>query len=204
MAKVRWYTFWIALIVIAVFIAQQLIPGFTDLFLMNDSPIKEPWRLLTAIFLHGSIAHLMGNLFALIFFGIILEKTVGSNRFLGIYLVSGILANLVASNFYSSSLGASGAIMGIIGAMAVLRPTMMVWAFGLIMPMAAAAVVWVVVDAVGIFIPSNVGHIAHLSGIGFGAIFGLLIRSRYEKKSKIKKVNVPEHLLRRWETLYMD
>ena len=142
-------------------------------------------------------------MFALLFFGFILEKTVGSNKFIGIYLISGILANLVAINFYTSSLGASGAIMGMIGALTILRPGMQVWAFGLIMPMFIAAIVWVAVDAIGVFIPSNVGHIAHLSGILFGGIFGIIIRLKHKKDNKNHKIKVPEHLLRRWETLYM-
>ena len=203
MAKIRWFTFWFALMIIVIFILQTFVENFTDLFILSKSSWTQPWRFITAIFLHGSISHLMGNLIALLFFGIILEKTVGSTKFLGIYLVSGILANLIAINFYSSSLGASGAIMGIIGALTILRPTMMVWAFGLIMPMALAAVVWVIVDAVGIFIPSNIGHIAHLSGIVFGIIFGILIRSRTETRRRKHKVEVPEHLMRKWETLYM-
>jgi len=204
MPKLRFYTLWIALALIVIFIIQSLLPGFTEQFILNKSSFKEPWRFLTSIFLHGSFIHLMSNLFALLFFGIILEKTVGSNRFLGIYLISGVLANVVTFNFYPSSLGASGAIMGVIGALAVIKPLMTVWAFGMILPMAVAAVVWVVIDAVGIFIPSNIGHIAHLSGIVFGAIFGILFRISMEKRKKNHRIEVPEHLLRRWETLYMS
>jgi len=199
----KFYTLWIAILIIFVFVLQTFVEGFTSLLVLNESSWIQPWRFITSIFLHGSLQHLLGNMFALLFFGFILEKTIGSNRFLGIYLISGILANLIAINFYSSSLGASGAIMGMIGALTILRPGMQVWAFGLIMPMFIAAIVWVVVDAIGIFIPSNVGHIAHLSGIAFGGIFGLIIRLRHKKSNKNHKIKVPEHLLRRWETLYM-
>jgi len=203
MAKFKFYTIWIALAIILVFVLQTFISGFTDLFILNEKAYPEIWRFVTSIFLHGSAKHLLSNLFALIFFGLILEKTVGSNKFLGIYLVSGILANIVAINFYPSSLGASGAIMGIIGALTILRPTMQVWAFGMIVPMFVATIIWVVIDAIGVFIPSNIGHIAHLSGIAFGGIIALFLRSREETRMKRHKVNVPEHLIRKWETLYM-
>ncbi len=203
MSKVKFYSLWIAILLIIIFAIQSLVPSFTEMFILNGSSLSEPWRFVSAIFLHGSLTHLISNLFALLFFGFILEKTVGSNRFLGIFLVSGVLANVIAFNFYPSSLGASGAIMGIIGALAVIRPLMTVWAFGMILPMAVAAVVWVIIDAIGIFIPSNIGHIAHLSGIAFGAIFGILFRMNMEKKKKSHKIEVPEHMLRRWETLYM-
>ena len=199
----KFYTFWIALAVIIIFMLQSFISGFTELFILNELSWVQPWRFLTSIFLHGSATHLLSNLFALLFFGLILEKTIGSNRFLGVYLISGVLANVVAINFYTSSLGASGAIMGIIGTLAIIKPAMMVWAFGMVVPMAVAAVIWVAVDAFGLFIPSNVGHIAHLSGIAFGIIFGILFRISHKKKEKRHTIEVPEHLLRRWEALYM-
>ena len=138
MAKMKFYTLWIALTIILVLILQTFVGGFTNLLILDQNAWTQPWKFITSIFLHGSLKHLIGNLFALLFFGFILEKTIGSNKFLGIYLASGILANLIAINFYPSSLGASGAIMGIIGALTILRPMMNVWAFGLIMPMFVA------------------------------------------------------------------
>ncbi len=203
MSKFKFYTLWIAILLVIVFALQNFVSGFTDIFILNENSLIQPWRFLTAVFLHGNGAHLLSNLFALVFFGLILEKTVGSSKFLGIYLVSGILANAVAINFYSSSLGASGAIMGIIGALAIIRPLMTVWAFGMILPMAVAAVFWVLIDAIGIFIPSNIGHIAHLSGIFFGGVFGVVFKFSNLKAKKKHRVEVPEHMMRRWEALYM-
>ena len=204
MSKVKYYSLWICLICIIVFAIQLMIPSFTDLFVLNSSSYIQPWRFVTSIFLHGSPTHLLYNLFALFFFGLILEKTVGSKRFLWVFFTSGILANIISINFYTSSLGASGAIMGILGALTVIRPLMNVWAFGVIMPMAAAAVVWVLGDVIGIFMPDNVGHIAHLSGIFFGLIFGIVFRTKHHKQKKTHRIEVPEHIMRRWETLYMD
>jgi uncharacterized protein len=203
MPKLKFFTLWIAVAVIALFIIQSLTPNFTNLFLLNQDSWFQPWRFITSIFLHGSVTHLVSNLFALLFFGLILEKLIGSEKFLGVFFISGIGANLVAINFYSSSLGASGAIMGIIGALAIIRPLMGVWAFGMILPMSVAAILWVVIDAMGIFIPSNVGHIAHLSGILFGTIFGLIFRFNSQKRNKNNSIKIPEHILRRWETLYL-
>ena len=184
MSKIRFYSLWIGMILIILFIFQQFINGFTDLLILDKNSFREPWRFLTSMFLHGSIAHLLSNLFALLFFGLVLEKKIGSNKFIGIYLISGILANLIAVNFYPESLGASGAIMGIIGTLAIIAPGMAVWAFGMILPMAVAAVIWVIIDSIGIFIPDNIGHIAHLSGIFFGILFGLILRINKGKKNK--------------------
>jgi len=206
MKQMKFYTLYITLILIAVFILQQFIPNLTETFVLNQDSIPQIWRFVTAIFLHGSPAHLVSNLFALIIFGLILEKLIGSNRFLIVFFISGILANIVALNFYSNSLGASGSIMGIIGALAIIRPLMAIWAFGMIVPMFIAAIIWIFIDLIGIFIPSNIGHIAHLSGIAFGMILGIIfkIKNKKLKKRYRHNVEVPEHLLRRWETLYMD
>lgn len=205
MPKVRYLTIWLALIMIAVFVLQSIFPAFESAFVLDKSAVwhLEIWRFVTSIFLHGSIIHLLSNLFALLLFGIILEKFIGSNKFLLVFFVSGILANVVAWSFYPQSLGASGAIMGIIGTLAIVRPMMTVWAFGVIMPMAVAAVVWVFVDAIGVFIPDNTGHIAHLSGIFFGILFGLIFWANREQRKKRHSIEIPEHLLRKWETLYM-
>ena len=167
------------------------IPGFTDLFVLNDKANNgEVWRFVSSIFLHGSITHLLFNLVALLFFGFVLEKLVGSRRFLVIFLASGIIANIISINYYDSSLGASGAIYGILGALTIIRPFMMVWAFGAIMPMFLASIVWAAGDVLrilGLFGETNIGSIAHISGIVIGLIIGIYYR--FGVRSGMKKNN---------------
>ncbi len=162
----------------------------------------EFWRLFTSIFLHGGVAHLFYNLFALALFGSILERLIGSRKFLIVFLFSGIFANLVSVNFYSSSLGASGAIYGILGCLALLRPGMMVWAFGFPMPMFMAAILWTAGSVLGIFIPSNIGYIAHLSGIIAGFLFGFFLKVR-KKEIKNNTIEISEEGIERWEKRYL-
>lgn len=181
--KSKLYFLWLSLILIIVFILQVIIPRFTEAFILTQSALTkyQIWRYLTAIFLHGSITHLLFNLFALFFFGLVLESELGSNKFLLIFLSSGIFANLISVNFYQASLGASGAIYGVIGAVTIIKPFMFVWTFGLILPMFIASILWVTADilrALGAFGPTNVGSIAHLSGIFLGIILGLILRKR--------------------------
>ena len=207
-SRIKFYFLGLSLICIVMFILQNLpgIPGFTENFVLNDKAIDnyQIWRFITAIFLHGSITHLVYNLFALLFFGIILEKLIGSRNFLRVFLISGIVANIVSVNFYTSSLGASGAIMGIMGAIVLLRPMMMVWAFGLILPMCVAIILWIIGDILSIFMPSNVGNIAHLSGVGMGFIFGLFLRKKLIKKDKqIEREVISEHHINSWERRFM-
>ena len=164
--------FWI----FVVFLMQLFISGFTELFLLDSSALSQFWRFFTAIFLHGSFVHLLYNVFALALFGSILERFIGSRKFFIVFFAAGVLANIVSVNFYDASLGASGAIFGVIGALIIIRPWMVVWAFGLPMPLILAGVLWAVGDAIGLFIPSGVANLAHLSGMFFGIILGFLYR----------------------------
>jgi hypothetical protein len=208
MKKFRFYFLWLAGICIIMFIFQQF-SGFTELFILNQKALDgEYWRFLTSIFLHGDLIHLLYNLFALLFFGLVLEKLISSNRFLLIFLGSGILANIISVNFYTSSLGASGAIYGILGCLAIIRPMMMVWAFGLIMPLFAAAGLWIIADmlrTIGFFGETNIGSIAHLSGIAIGIFIGLIIKLTESKVfKKNKKIKIPDSYIDAWEEKYMQ
>ncbi|MFH1500609.1 MAG: rhomboid family intramembrane serine protease [archaeon] len=200
----KFYAIYLGLIAIIVFIMQTLIPGFTEMFVLNQLSYTEIWRFVVAIFLHGDLAHLLLNLFGLVFFGLILEKFVGGRNFLIIFFLSGVLANIFAVNFYSSSLGASGAIFGIIGALTVIRPGMPVWAFSVPMPLILAAVIWAVGDVMGAFGfgQQGIGNFAHLSGLVVGLIFGAYFRG-WGVERKGKKVEVPEEAVRVWEDRYM-
>jgi len=207
--KIKFVTLWLSLICVVVFVIQNIVPVFTETFYLTSSSLSEPWRFLTAVFLHGGLVHLVYNLFALILFGLILESVIGSRKFLWLFLISGIIANLASFYFYPSSLGASGAIMAVLGCLAILRPTMAVWAFGLPMPMFIAAIVWAAGSFLGIFGfgDQNVGYIAHLAGIIVGLIYGFYLRFRYRNKSSSasfeQKIIMDESSIRQWEDYHL-
>jgi hypothetical protein len=203
MEKFRFYALWMCLIMTGIYLLQVLVEGFTDALVLNKESFFQPYRFLSSVFLHGSLTHLLYNLFALGLFGSILEKLAGGKRFLFVFFLSGLLASLVSVNFYERSLGASGAIYGILGALTIIRPKMMVWASGFPLPMFLAAVVWTLGSVMGIFIPSNIGHIAHLSGIIAGFVFGAAIRNEMPKQKKKQKIVIPESYMREWERIYM-
>jgi len=199
-------TSWLILLAICIFffILQSVIPEFTSGLVLNQSSFLEPWRFVSSIFLHGSFSHLLFNMFALSLFGLILENIIGTRKFLLVFFVSGILANLIAVNFYSSSLGASGAIYGILGCLTIIRPRLTVWVYSFPMPMFVAALLWIGLGIFGIFNPSGVGDIAHLSGIAAGFLFGAFYRSRYKEIREIRyRINIPEREMRIWEDKYL-
>jgi membrane associated rhomboid family serine protease len=82
------------------------------------------YRLVTAMFLHASLLHLAFNMLALYWLGTVVEQALGSSRFLLLYFVSGIAGSagaLLLSNPNQPTVGASGAIYGIMGALLVLE-----------------------------------------------------------------------------------
>ncbi|MCK4800547.1 MAG: rhomboid family intramembrane serine protease [Anaerolineales bacterium] len=115
-------------ITIAFYLLQlltQLLMGF-DLpaafgLKINESIVAgQVWRLITPMFLHGSILHLGFNMYALFILGRRVERFFGSFRYLGLYVIAGITGNVFSFFFTPSpSLGSSTAIFGILGAEAV-------------------------------------------------------------------------------------
>ena len=106
---------------VAVFVLQMVLRGrdLGGMAPMWMAATGEYWRLLTAMFLHADVIHILFNMYALYLFGQLVEGTLGKLRFLAIYLVSGFLASVTSfmfSNPMILSVGASGAIAGLVGA----------------------------------------------------------------------------------------
>lgn len=206
--KFKFFAFKLSGLILLIFLLQIFIPGFTDFFKLTSDAWLEPWRFISAILLHGGLGHIAYNLFALILFGSILEKLIGGRKFLIIFFTTGILANLFAVNFYNSSLGASGAIFGVIGALIIIRPMLTVWAFSLPMPLFLAGILWATGDIIGAvgFLSgnplNNTGNLAHLSGMAFGLFFGAIYRN-WKTKPKKEKVVIDEESIHTWEKDWM-
>lgn len=180
---------------IIVFILQILLGrGFTDFFLLASEDIfTRPWILLTHMFLHGSAMHLLYNMYGLFIFGSVLEERIGAKRFILFYLFAGIMAGFLSSFFYVRSLGASGALMGVIGVLIILMPNLTLLFFYILpTPLWLAGLIYVAIDIIGIFFPSGVGNIAHLAGMGLGLLYGFYMKK--EKKVFTKKFSSKKHL----------
>tara|TARA_Y100000031_G_scaffold749_1_gene994 strand:- start:57 stop:698 length:642 start_codon:yes stop_codon:yes gene_type:complete len=204
---------WLSLIIFIIFLLQKLIPAFTDLFIL-DSRLVIPriWTLLTAIFLHSGMVHLLYNLFALALFGSILEHIIGSRKFLILFFVSGLAASVVSVPYYNyvlgepaHVLGASGAIFGVLGMLGILRPKMTVWLHHLPMPMIVALFVWGIGDIIGVYAPGtdNIANIAHLGGLSVGLIAGFYYWKQFrEKRNKREGVHIDEGKVKEWENTF--
>ena len=202
-----WHKFWSIRFIafcIAVFVFQMAFP-ITEMFaLISENVLFAPWTLVTSVFLHGSVEHLLYNMFALGLFGYILESIVGSRRFLILFFSGGIFASIGAAIFYSAALGASGAIFSVMGALTVLRPRMVVWVGGIPMPMFFAAIIWAAIDLVGMFAPGETANAAHLFGLVFGIAYALLMLKQFrERRGPVLKSDISEKEIDEWERRWM-
>ena len=180
-------------VIFVIFLLQNIFPFIDENFvLVSKLAFDEPWRLLTAIFLHGSLVHLLNNLLALALFGSILEHVIKSKKFLILFFVSGLVSSLSVLMFYNAALGASGAIFGLLGALVILRPKMTVWVSYFPMPMFVAGIVWALIDIIRFSMPTGIASAAHLSGLFVGLIFGIFYRKKFKEKIIDNKIKIVE------------
>lgn len=139
--------------------------------------ITHFWTLITYMFLHAGIMHIFFNMLMLFFFGPLLERQIGSGRFLGLYLGSGIIAGLVQVLLFGGTvLGASAAIFGVMGALAMLMPDLRIYLYFVPMKIIYAVIIFAVLDIVLIPSGDQVAHLAHLAGLAAGLVYGYLIK----------------------------
>lgn len=207
--KFGWYAVKLSIVMFIVFILTVMYPDiiYPNFSMISSEALIKPWMFVTHIFLHGGLMHLGSNLFALLLFGSILEKTIGSRKFLIIFFAAGIASGFGDLFFYHAAVGASGAVFGILGCLAAIRPKLIVWAMGIPMYMFIAIIIWALLDLAGMFYPDSIAHAAHLFGMAFGIAAGLWIRNKYKEPRKkqegIKYEVVSDQELDEWERRYM-
>lgn len=146
----------------------------------------EYCRLLSSIFIHAGILHLLMNLFSLWFVGLFLESSVGSKRVSIVYLFSGILASLSSLMFnqFSVSVGASGAIFGLYGFFLARILTKTI--DKIISKIFFSIILIFVVYNLIMGLSGNIDNAAHIGGLitGFliGIVDGLIMRGRIDYK----------------------
>ena len=129
----------------------------------------NPTQLVTYMFYHGGLVHLLFNMMILLMFGDYLEKLIGKYRFLWFYLLCGIAGGLLWAwiGVGVHLVGASGAIFGIMAGVAILRPNEKVWLF-FILPMRIKylMIIFLLWQVYGfIFSTGNTAYTAHLGGM---------------------------------------
>lgn len=162
--------------------------------ILNDFCVHGPsirygqyYRLLTGIFLHGSLLHLLFNCYALYCIGAQLESFLGKPKFLIIYLFSGIIGSLFSITFSGgvASVGASGAIFGLMGALVYFGYHYRVYLGNVVR---SQIVPLIVLNLILGFVSTGIDNAAHIGGLIGGSIItvGLGIK---DKSSTFERAN---------------
>jgi len=164
---------------VAAFILQQLFrPHFGELFQMTPRAVVENfyvWQLVSYMFLHGGLWHLLFNMIVLYFFGNTLEMAWGPRHFLKYYVVCGVGAGLLhmAVSYNTSVIGASGAVYALLLAYALMYPNQIVllwFAFPIKVKYLVGGIA-----AIDLFMGlrghDGIAHFAHLGGAITGLFF---------------------------------
>jgi len=166
------YTYWLILLCIGVFVLQMAGLFTPDFVLRPIDLLQRPWSIIGSMFAHSGFEHILFNMLALFMFGTVLENRVGSNKFLFIYLASGVLGAIgfmLFSSPFDMALGASGAIYGVIGALVLLEPNLTVYFYGIPIPMYAAGPIYALIELFALGSVDSIAHSAHLLGF-FGGL----------------------------------
>jgi len=168
------------LLFIATLIDQRLI------FYLGLQPatfLDRPWTIVTNLFVHAGMGHIIANMITLFFFGRFLSGLMGRGSFLIVYFLGGIVGNvcflLLPSSPLAVVVGASGAIFALGGTLAVMVPKVRAFVFPIPVPIP----LWEAVIG-GFFIISFLPQIAwqaHLGGLVFGLIAGLFFGKRQRR-----------------------
>lgn len=176
----------------AAFILQSVFDGltgggFTALFGLSLAGLKRGflWQILTYLFVHGGVTHVLLNMLALLFIGPETERSVGTRQFVVLYLASGVLGGLgwllLSDAPWAVCVGASGAVFGIVAAFAALFPnrpmTLLVFfVFPITMKAWVLAALLAVVELAFLLgsAGGGIAYAAHLAGGVAGYVYTLV------------------------------
>lgn len=179
--------------------------GFFDYLALKPLDIihgRNLWTLFTHMFMHSPffIFHLLFNMISLFFIGNLMEKIIGSKRYLAFYIISGLVAGIVfvllsfligdsfilGTGLDWSAVGASGALFGVAGLMTILTPSLPLYVMFIPIPIKAKYAVpglLVLIVLISAYAQWPVGNAAHLGGFLAGLVYGAYLRKKYKKKT---------------------
>lgn len=162
-----------------------------------ESPLFRWWQIITHMFMHGGFWHILFNMYTLFIFGMVVERTIGTKKFLVYYFLCGLGAaalhlgvqSLTGTSLYVPTLGASGAVYGVLLAYAYLFPDNKLT---LLFPPVTLSAKWMVLIFLAIELltgitgtAEGVAHFAHLGG----ALMGWLLMIWWRKSHRLFNQN---------------
>lgn len=202
----RWSVTWLIIMITTVlfflfWVASKIFPDFFGLVAIQSSSVlsgNKLWTIFTSMFMHAGFFHLFVNMFSLFFLGSLTERIIGRRRYFWFYLIAGIVGSLFfvlgafAGKFVPRgdflfggiddyAVGASGAIFGLLGILAVLLPRKEIYLI------VGPLVVMVVQFFIGLFVPSIIGTVDVIASI----LIFLMVFSMISFNPTFRKLAMP-------------
>ncbi len=183
------------MVTVGMFFLQSVLPGLVEAMVFIPSRVLlRPWTLVTYMFLHGGLMHLLFNMLALFFFGPRVEARLGTRQFGWLYFLSGISGALLSMVLSSGSpiIGASAGVFGVMLAFAYFWPHEPILIWG-VLPIPARILV-IITTVLALYsgfagAQQGVAHFAHLGG--YAGAFVYLKWIERKRKAWKKKVAAP-------------
>lgn len=172
--------------------AWQQDPKFTEqnlLFSFNNLVAGRFWTLPAALFVHGGLFHLIGNMIFLLVFGGTLQRSIGSGRYLLVFFTGGLTGFVLSLPFLApetAMIGASAAIFTAAACVMLVKPLKFSWLF--LAPQGLVAIIYFLYNVIVVYDPKliagydpQVGYIPHIIGFMTGIPFGLAWSHNWKK-----------------------
>lgn len=154
-------------------------PTIVETFLVfkaSDFLTGKVWTVITALFIHVNLLHLIGNTLFLFVFGNTLESTLGGRKMVLAFFIGGISSFILSSFFYGTEVnmaGASAAIFTLAAVVMLIKPLKFSWLF--FMPLGLVAILYFVYNLLAVYtaVQGNVGYLGHIIGFLIGFPLGI-------------------------------
>jgi membrane associated rhomboid family serine protease len=175
--NVLWFLIALNVVIFVITLARP--QEVTDFLGLTPALLSQhPWTIISSMFVHGSLFHILFNMIGLYFLGSFLIRAVGERSFLTVFFLGGLAGNILfvlLAHPSSTGIGASGAIFALGGALAVMVPRVPV----LVFPIPVPIPLWVAIIIFFFlsFLP-GIAWQAHVGGLLLGLVAGLIFRKR--------------------------
>ena len=156
-------------------------PSVTDFLVYSGSGLADGyfWTLITALFIHVNLLHLIGNMIFLYVFGNAVESSAGGKMMMTVFFVGGVGSFLVGTYYYGYTIimvGASAAIFALAAAAMLMKPLKSSLLF-FFMPLGLVAILFFIFNLLAVYfsVGGNVGYIGHVAGFVIGIPFGIFL-----------------------------
>lgn len=170
------------------FVISNLVFKPSDILALNFIPFVSAW------FMHGSVAHLLGNVLVIMVMGRVVERRLGFGKTALIYFGAGIISNVFSAIIYlfvvgnnAAGIGASGCAMGLVAAAILLDPLYISFETIIPLPVTLLGLLYIWSDITGVFLQAqdNIGHFAHIGG--FISVFLIMYLFNKKERDRMRK-----------------